>query len=120
MCVYHFQILGMRCYRKRQPRQGEAPRDIQTVDDPTVEPTTKGVSVQSNQSGKRFFRIVRKRDIPVVLPKTRRIRCKTMSSLLSEGSPKLLALTQSSGVWNLYALFAEVREKYAGFPKVGR
>ncbi len=40
--VYHFQILVIRYYRKRQSRQGEEPRDIQPVVDPTVEPTTKG------------------------------------------------------------------------------
>ncbi len=29
-------------FKKRQRRQDEEPRDIQPVDDPTAEPTTKG------------------------------------------------------------------------------
>ncbi len=43
VCAYHFLILSLRCYRKRQPRQDEEPRDIQTVNTLTVEPTFKEV-----------------------------------------------------------------------------
>ncbi len=39
----HFLILGLRCYRKRKPRQDEEPRDIQIVNNLTVEPTPKAV-----------------------------------------------------------------------------
>ncbi len=38
MRLYNFRILDLRFYRKRQPQHDEAPRDIQPVDDPTVEP----------------------------------------------------------------------------------
>ncbi len=39
MCLYHVQTLDLRFHRKRQPQHDEAPRGIQLVDDPTVEPT---------------------------------------------------------------------------------
>ncbi len=81
ICVYHFQILGLRCYQKRQPRSDEEPRRNQHL---------SGMSVQSNKSEKKVFWFVRKWDIPYsasILPKNWRIRCKTMIILLSERSP---------------------------------
>ncbi len=39
MCSYHFRILDLKFYRKRQPQYDEAPRGIQPVDNPTVEST---------------------------------------------------------------------------------
>ncbi len=71
---------------------------------------------------KSFFRSTRKRGIPDsmdVLPKIRRMHCKTMTSFLSEGSPRRLGLTQSSDAWNLGTLFAVVWETFTGFPKLG-
>ncbi len=43
VCAHHFLILSLRCYRKRQPRQDEEPREIQIVINLTVEPTPKEV-----------------------------------------------------------------------------
>ncbi len=42
MCLYRFRILGLRFDQKRQPQHDKALRGIQPVDDPTVEPKTKG------------------------------------------------------------------------------
>ncbi len=39
VCAYHFLIMSLRCYRKRQPRQDEEPRELQIVNNLTVEPT---------------------------------------------------------------------------------
>ncbi len=39
MCLYHFRIPDLRSDWKRYPQQDKALRGIQTVDDPTVEPT---------------------------------------------------------------------------------
>ncbi len=38
MGLYHFRFLNLRFNRKRQPQHDEALRDIQPVEDPTVEP----------------------------------------------------------------------------------
>ncbi len=99
MCVCHFQILGARRYRKRQPRQGEESRDIQPADDPTVEPTTK-VDFRFNGCPS-----------------------KNLAYLLKENdqfpqSPQLVGMTKSSDVWNWCTLLAVVRETLKGLEEV--
>ncbi len=57
--VYHFQILGLRCYRKRQTRRAEEPRDIQSVEPKSKVSSIESINFFSNSLENEIFRIQR-------------------------------------------------------------
>ncbi len=101
MCVCHCQILGIRCYRKCQPRQDEESRDIQPVDDLTVEPTTKRDANATKKIRRKVFPIRKKaryfgfNDCP---SKNLTHALQDDDQFFYRGSPILLGLMQSTDV----------------------
>ncbi len=94
----HFHIPGVRCYLKRQPRKGEGLKRFYRWMIRWWNQQLRELSVQSNKFEKKVFRFERKWDIPDFMAGLHQIRCmhcNTTISFPSQGSPKLLGLTQA-------------------------